>query len=174
MYRNSQSQPRNNNNNNNKLDNFDRYENNYRILIVQSAWNYDSSDALAKDVYLTLKNQYHIKESNICIYQITQAIDLPYTAQHLINAAKNKGQPFDVVICIGVIVSRYEQMVNTVNQYLMKITLETGTPIINGILPGKTNGNMELFYDNGKRYDLINLGCYWAKVAMEMAGIHST
>jgi len=136
--------------------------------------NYDSSNALAKDAYLSLMNHYHIKEDCICIYQITQAIDLPYTAQHLINAAKKKGQPFDVVICIGVIVSRFEQMGDTINQNLMKITLETDTPIISGILSSKTNGNMELFYDNGKRYDLTNLGNYWAKVAIEMAKVHST
>ncbi|ORX37509.1 Lumazine synthase [Piromyces finnis] len=63
---------------------------NYRILIVHTRWNSTVVDPLVKGAKETLINEYNVKEENVCIYGIPGAYELPYTAHHLIEAAKRE------------------------------------------------------------------------------------
>ncbi|KAL6633204.1 6,7-dimethyl-8-ribityllumazine synthase [Neocallimastix sp. 'constans'] len=148
---------------------------NFRILIVHTRWNATVVDPLVKGARETLLNKYCVKEENICVYGVPGSYELPYTAKHLINAAKLKGNPFDAVICIGVLIkgstSHYEYICEAVSQGIMRVNLDTDTPVIFGVLT--CLDEKQAFLRAGIGANSHNHAIDWAGTAIEMARVRS-
>jgi len=157
---------------------------NYRILIINSRYNYEYVKILTDTVYKTLNEKYHVKPKNILQYIVPGVYELPFTAQHLINIAKYQNIPFNAVVCIGVLkLNNYKNVQNnkTTNNYIsdsvahgiMKISIKTNTPIVYGVISDckeiiEKNCGISEIYRNS-----FNQGFNWAETAIEMAKIHS-
>jgi len=157
---------------------------NYRILIINSRYNFEYVKILTDTVYKTLNEKYHVKPENIFQYTVPGAYELPFTAYHFINIAKYQNVPFDAVVCIGVLnLNNYENVQNnktttnnisdSVAQGIMKISIKTNTPIVYGIISDckeiiEKNCGISKIYRNS-----YNQGFNWAETAIEMAKVHS-
>ena len=157
---------------------------NYRILIINSQYNYEYVKILTDAVYNTLNEKYNVKPKNILHYTVPGVYELPFTAHHLINIAKYQNIPFDAVVCIGVLkLNNYENVQNnkttnnnisdSVAHGIMKISIKTNTPIVYGVISDckeiiEKNCGISDIYRNS-----YNQGFNWAETAIEMAKIHS-
>jgi len=147
----------------------------FRILIVHTRWNSAVVDPLVDGARNTLINEYHVKEDNVSVYGIPGAYELPYTANHLIQAAKKAGKPFDAVICIGVLIkgstSHYEYICEAVTQGIMRVNIDTDTPVIFGVLT--CLNEEQAFLRAGIGENSHNHAIDWAGTAIEMANVRS-
>ena len=73
--------------------------------------------------------------SNLEIHKVPGTYELPYAAQHLIEHSTG----LDAVICMSVLLQgetkHFEMILNACGRALMDLALESGIPVINGIVP---------------------------------------
>ncbi|KAJ1679785.1 lumazine synthase [Spiromyces aspiralis] len=131
-----------------------------RFLIIHARWNYPVIAALVKGAKETMINKYNVRPEDIVVKDVPGSYELPSAAQILIRQAQTsgindlltvaspkegKGQstaggdgPFDAVICIGVLIKgstmHFEYIADTTSHGIMKVSLETGVPIVFGVL----------------------------------------
>ena len=82
-------------------------------------------------------------------------------------------QPFDAVIAIGVLIKgetmHFEHISDTVSHALMRVQLDTGVPVIFGVLTALTEYQALVRAGMGKETKGHNHGEDWGLAAVEMA-----
>ncbi len=107
-----------------------------RVGVVMSEWNGDITSALLKGAVNTMKNM-GVEEKNIHVYHVPGSFELPVGARLLAENLKT-----DAVICLGCVIKgetkHFEFISGAVANGITKVGLETGIPVIFGVL---TTGN---------------------------------
>ncbi|KAF8633853.1 hypothetical protein AX15_001224 [Amanita polypyramis BW_CC] len=134
-----------------------------RIAIVHARWNKIIIDALVAGAISKLK-ACGVKEANIVIQSVPGSFELPLGCSKVIAGSRiqagsnllgsvthlhsrpgtpslggaSSNQPFDAVIAIGVLIKgatmHFEYICDSVSHALMKVQLESGVPVIFGVL----------------------------------------
>jgi len=96
----------------------------YSIALISTLWHRD---------LMALPKLNIINNLNVTVYEVPGSFELPFMAKHVITKTK-----CDAVICLGLILkgdtAHFEYISNATINGLMTVQLETGVPIINGVL----------------------------------------
>ncbi|KAG8993886.1 hypothetical protein FRB90_000573 [Tulasnella sp. 427] len=170
-----------------------------RIAIVHARWNKTIIDALVKGAIDTLKER-GVQDQSITVLEVPGSFELPFAvksviqgsksgasstaadllgatgllASNLVDPATTSNGPFDAVIAIGVLIKgstmHFEYICDAVSHGLMRIQLETGTPVIFGVLTALTDDQaLERAGIGRKENKGHNHGVDWGHAAVEMA-----
>jgi 6,7-dimethyl-8-ribityllumazine synthase len=124
------------------------------IAVVRARWNKEYVDALADAVVSKLKER---RVSEITVHEVPGSFELPFAAKSIIQSVSARrgagagrasesdarefaaqGAKVDAVVCVGVLVKgetmHFEYICEAVSQGIMRASLETGVPIIFGVL----------------------------------------
>lgn len=100
---------------------------NHNIAIISTTWHAELINASKNEIMTNLKG--HVVNH----YIVPGAYEIPLMAKYIINKTK-----CDAVICLGLVLkgetAHFEYISNAVINGIMTVQLETGIPIINGIL----------------------------------------
>ncbi|KAI9475470.1 MAG: 6,7-dimethyl-8-ribityllumazine synthase [Benjaminiella poitrasii] len=161
-----------------------------RIAIVHTRWNYALVDQLYNKVHETLIQKYNVKAENIYTDTVSGAYELPMAAKQLIELSQQQASqtaddllgspalskqtngrktgPFDAVICIGIVIkggtAHFEYICDAVSHGLMKVQLDTGVPVMFGVL---TCYNDEQAIARATTEDGFHHAEEWAAAAVE-------
>jgi 6,7-dimethyl-8-ribityllumazine synthase len=138
---------------------------NLRIGIIYTRWNKDIVDNLVKGCRKSL-NECNVNSDNIIMTEVSGSFELPLAAKYLAKSV-------DAVICIGCLIKgesmHFEYTCNAVSCGIMQVGLETGIPIIFGVLTC-------LHYEQAKNRaglrEYKNQGEDWGFTAVDMALLH--
>ncbi|KAK9767945.1 lumazine synthase [Basidiobolus ranarum] len=164
---------------------------NLRVLIVHARWNKEIVDGLVKGAHDTMVSKYNVKAENIVTKEVSGSYELPFAAKRLISNSQVQSvtnndllggttpeedteRPFDAVICIGVLIKgstmHFEYICDAVSQGLMRVGLDTGIPVIFGVLTCLTDDQALERAGMGKGSNKgHNHGEDWGAAAVEMA-----
>ncbi|TPX31333.1 6,7-dimethyl-8-ribityllumazine synthase, partial [Synchytrium endobioticum] len=117
-----------------------------RILIVHTRWNFSIVKQLLEGTISTLKS-LKVPASSIVIESVPGSFELPIAAHRLLSSAQGASssqnpaavsKAFDAAICIGVLIKgstmHFEYIAESATQGLMRVGLDTGIPVIFGVL----------------------------------------
>ncbi|KNE63991.1 6,7-dimethyl-8-ribityllumazine synthase [Allomyces macrogynus ATCC 38327] len=140
-----------------------------KILVIHTRWNVEIVSALRDGVLSSLTNQYAIPRSNIDVVEVPGAFELPFATKALLKQGK-----YDAVIPIGVLIKgatvHFEYISEAATHALMNVGLESGTPVIFGILTCLTEEQALQRAGIGRGEEKgHNHGIDWAAAAVEMA-----
>ncbi|KAF9511296.1 hypothetical protein BS47DRAFT_1395206 [Hydnum rufescens UP504] len=121
---------------------------NLRIAIIHARWNKQIIDALVDGAIRKLRER-GVKEHNIVPQSVPGSFELPLACANVISASQiqastseTPSQPFDAVIAIGVLIKgatmHFEYICDAVSHGLMKVQLDSGVPVIFGVLTALT------------------------------------
>ena len=138
-----------------------------RVGIIVSEFNEVISTNLLKGTLKAL-NDCNVNEKNIFIVKVPGAFEVPLVSLRLAN--KNE---YDVLICLGAVIrgetGHYDFVASESAGGISKVSLETGVPIIFGIL---TTDNLQQAIDrSGGKYGNKGYDCGIA--AIKMSSINS-
>jgi 6,7-dimethyl-8-ribityllumazine synthase len=106
-----------------------------------------------------------VKDGNIVLARVPGSHEVPWAAQALAT-----GGPCDCVIGLGVLIggdtSHHQLVGQSVSQALQGVALETGVPMINGVIVVNTAVQAE-----ERCLGAINRGAEFASAALEMAAL---
>ncbi|OGH64932.1 MAG: 6,7-dimethyl-8-ribityllumazine synthase [Candidatus Magasanikbacteria bacterium RIFCSPHIGHO2_01_FULL_41_23] len=106
--------------------------NKLRIGIVKAQWNNSITDNLLAGCLKSLSNA-GVNKKNIFVLEVPGSFELPFSAQKII-----KEKRVDVVIVLGCLIkgeTRHDEYIaQAVSQGIMRLGLETGVPVIFGVL----------------------------------------
>ncbi|KAJ2802807.1 lumazine synthase [Coemansia furcata] len=158
-----------------------------RILIVHTRWNSEIVDPLVEGSIAALI-KYGVKRENITVRDVPGAFELPGAAQRLIRQSQQHQSqnlilgspqvshilPFDAAICVGVLIKgstmHFEYIADATTHGIMKVGLETGVPVVFGVLTCLTEEQAMQRAGIGKGEDKgHNHGTDWGSAAVEMA-----
>lgn len=108
------------------------------VGIVVSKWNSGITETLYKGAIKVLKAA-GIKSKNIVRADVPGSFELPFGAQALMDKIiVDKGEWPDAVICLGCVIQgetrHFEFISQAVADGVMKLSLDTGIPVIFGVL----------------------------------------
>lgn len=133
-----------------------------RIGIVMSRFNIDIGEGLLGACTAELKKN-GVQEANMLLITVPGALEIPLTVKKLALSDQ-----FDALIALGAVIRgdtyHFEVVSNESAHGLMVAQLETGVPIVNGIL---TTDN-----DDQAIARMSQKGAESARVALEMANLH--
>ena len=133
-----------------------------RVGIIRARWHDEVGNNLLNGVKQAL-TESGVKEENIIESEVPGSFELPLASRFLALSGK-----VDAVVPIGVLVKgdtyHFEVISDTVTRGLMNIGLQTGVPIIMGVV---TVNTIEQAKDRSSGKD--NHGVQWGKAAVEMA-----
>ncbi|KID88003.1 6,7-dimethyl-8-ribityllumazine synthase [Metarhizium guizhouense ARSEF 977] len=160
-----------------------------RIGIVHARWN----DSVIAPLVAGAKEKLlacGVKESNIVVQSCPGSFELPFAVQRLISASQIQSTsaggpsatdltslssgaasgPFDAVIAVGVLIKgetmHFEYIADAVSHGLMRVQLDTGIPVIFGVLTVLSDEQAQARAGiNGKGH---NHGEDWGLAAVEM------
>jgi 6,7-dimethyl-8-ribityllumazine synthase len=131
-----------------------------RIGIVKSMWNDTVVNALVDGSILTLKL---LGVTDITIETVGGAFELPLAAQAMAQSKR-----FEAIIAIGCLIKgetmHFEYISSAAVDGLMRVGLETGVPVINGVLNVLTES--QALARAGLEGTHGNEGIGWAKTAV--------
>ncbi|MCC6274036.1 MAG: 6,7-dimethyl-8-ribityllumazine synthase [Deltaproteobacteria bacterium] len=134
-----------------------------RMAVVAARYNPKVADGLLKGALMALQ-EMGLPETEIDIYRVPGAFELPLLAQQLAKTGKA-----DAVVCLGVVIrgdtSHFDYVCEGVTQGLMRATLETQIPMAFGVLT--TDNEAQALARAGD--DDHNKGREAALTAVEMA-----
>eukprot|EP01117_Protostelium_nocturnum_P001678 TRINITY_DN1205_c0_g1_i1.p1 TRINITY_DN1205_c0_g1~~TRINITY_DN1205_c0_g1_i1.p1 ORF type:complete len:194 (+),score=74.16 TRINITY_DN1205_c0_g1_i1:160-741(+) len=166
-----------------------------RVLIVHTRWNLPIVDPLVQGAKETLK-KFGVEEANIAVESVPGSYELPFACSKLLECARSKSvsiapdllatpppqpkqpkvssKPFDAVIAIGVLIKgstmHFEYICDAVSHGLMRVQLDSGTPVIFGVLTCLTEDQAFERAGVGKGENKgHNHGEDWGAAAVEMA-----
>lgn len=103
-----------------------------KIGITVSRWNEKYTSKLLERCRKALLDS-GVSEENINIIQVPGSYELPFAAKHLIESVQ-----VDVVVCLGCLIKgstmHFEYIAEAVSQGIMNLNLNSGTPVIFGVL----------------------------------------
>lgn len=118
------------------------------------------------DGCLDCLKRHNAAEDNITLAWVPGAFEIPYLALRMANSKK-----YDAVICLGTIIRgetpHFDYIANQVSRSIAQISLETGVPVIFGII---TTDNLEQAIERAGT-KAGNKGWDAALSAMEMADL---
>jgi len=133
-----------------------------KIGIIYSRWNIFFVESLLTNCLKALK-ECKVEKDNIFITQVPGSYELPWGAKKMI-----KQKNIDAVICLGCLIKgetmHFEYIAEAVSQGIMKLNLETGVPVVFGVLTCLTKKQAKE-RASGK----LNSGREWGMAAVEMA-----
>jgi len=136
-----------------------------RIAIILARYNDTIGGELLKNTHATLI-EHGVEESDIKALRVPGALELPLAAQ---IAAKTK--KYHAIIALGVVIkgetAHFEHVCEQSLRGLMDVGLQTGTPVIFGVITALTEAQARDRADADK----LNKGREYAETAIEMAGI---
>ncbi len=140
--------------------------NSQKIAIIVSRFNEFISSKLLSGAIDTL-TRHEVLDNNISVFWVPGAFEIPLLAKKL--ADKNK---FDAVICLGAVIRgetmHFEYVASEVSKGISNVSLETGVPIIFGVL---TTENLEQAVERAG-VKSGNKGSEAALVAIEMINLY--
>lgn len=108
----------------------------FRFGIVVSRFNIFITQRLLEGALDVLK-RHRVSEENICIVWVPGAFEIPLVAKKL---AETKN--FDAILCLGAIIRgatpHFEYVASEASKGIAQVMLETGVPVIFGILTTDT------------------------------------
>ncbi|KAJ3099250.1 lumazine synthase [Phlyctochytrium planicorne] len=139
-----------------------------RVLIVHTRWNAAIVDELTAKSTETLKS-YGVSAKDIVIRSVPGSFELPFSVQTLLGSGQ-----FDAAIAIGVLIKghtmHFEYIADATTNGLMRVGLDTGVPVIFGVLTCLTEEQAFMRAGIGRGADKgHNHGIDWAQAAIEMA-----
>lgn len=134
----------------------------FTIGIVRASWNKDIIDGLFESCLAGLRDS-GVAEDNISVISVPGTFELPLAAHDLIEKKK-----VDAVIVLSCLIKgetmHFEYISEGVTQGLMRVMLDTKTPIIFGVLPCLTY-EQAVARSSGEG----NYGHHWGQSAVHMA-----
>ena len=133
-----------------------------KIGIICARWNAEFCEVLLASCKRALLD-CQVPEKNIKIIPVPGAYELVRGAARLIEREK-----VDAVVCIGTLIKgetmHFEYIASAVSYGIMKLNVETGTPVIFGVLTclNTEQARARSVGDNNHGYD-------WGRSAVEMA-----
>ena len=139
----------------------------FSIGIVASRYNPTLVDALVKQVQAHLIKA-GVKPKKITVIRVPGANELPSAAQLLLTTKK-----LDVVVALGVIIRgdtiHYQLVAESSQQGLQRVSLDSFTPIINGVVTAENQKQAE-----DRCLGKINRGAEFARAALAMADLNKS
>jgi 6,7-dimethyl-8-ribityllumazine synthase len=136
----------------------------FRVGIVAARFNAGLVDELLARVVAGLRVA-GVKERAISVVRVPGSHEIPWAVQALAD-----GKRRDVVIALGVLIggdtSHHEMVGQSVSHALQRVSIDTRTPVINGVIVANTLAQAEVRC-RGK----INRGGEFAAAALEMAAL---
>jgi 6,7-dimethyl-8-ribityllumazine synthase len=112
-----------------------------RVGVVVSRFNALITQSLLMAALDTLC-RHGVPEENTVVVWTPGALELPWTAQHLIQAQAGRGQPLGAIVALGCVIrgatSHYEVVCNNAASGLMQVSLQTRVPLGMGLLTTET------------------------------------
>lgn len=136
----------------------------FRVGIVAARYNPEFVDALVSQVSEYVR-QAGVKEDSLEILRVPGSNEIPVAVKGLLGRGG-----FDVVVALGVIVRgatlHYELLAYASADALQRVSLESGVPVINGIVVAENEAQAR-----ERCLGAINRGAEFAWAALEMAGL---
>ena len=105
-----------------------------RALIVEARFYDDIQDALLEGAVAELKAAGVTHD----VITVPGALEIPAAIAIALDAAENNGKPYDAAIALGCVVRgdtrHYEQVADGCSDGLMRVSLDFGLPVCNGVL----------------------------------------
>ena len=134
---------------------------NLRVGIVYARWHSEICNTLLNRCKQALLD-CNVKEENILLVDVPGSYEVVYGANQLI-----KKENVDVVVCIGTLIKgktmHFEYIAESVSQGIMNLNVNTGTPVIFGILTC-----LSLEQAEERAGGKMDHGYYWGLSAVEM------
>eukprot|EP00281_Chroomonas_sp_CCMP1168_P035847 CAMPEP_0206241314 /NCGR_PEP_ID=MMETSP0047_2-20121206/16426_1 /ASSEMBLY_ACC=CAM_ASM_000192 /TAXON_ID=195065 /ORGANISM="Chroomonas mesostigmatica_cf, Strain CCMP1168" /LENGTH=233 /DNA_ID=CAMNT_0053666195 /DNA_START=11 /DNA_END=712 /DNA_ORIENTATION=+ len=138
-----------------------------RIGVVYTRWNKEVVEKLRTGAKSALTDKCNVKAGDIVEFEVPGAWELPVAARYMALAQK-----VDAVICIGVLIKgetdHYDMIKDAACSALMTLQLETGIPVLNGIL-----GCHNMEQAEARATGDGNHGVWWGQTAVEMATLRN-
>lgn len=135
-----------------------------KIAIILPRFNDKLGSTLLNNTIEELKN-LGTKESDIKIYRVPGALELPFAAEKIAFSTKK----YSAIIALGIVIrgetSHFELVTQTAHTGLMDASLRSGVPIIFGILAVENEKQAVARVEKSK----LNKGKEFAQAAIEMA-----
>lgn len=135
---------------------------NLKIGIVVARWNWEITSVLMTGCLEALKEAGLVRK-NLVICEVPGSFELPVVAQKLIKVKK-----VDAVVAIGCLIKgetmHFEYIADATANGLMRVSLDTGKPVIFGVLTCLTEKQAKARTVGGN-----NHGYGWGMTAVEMA-----
>lgn len=139
----------------------------FRIGIAAARFNAALVDALISSARATLAKA-GVKDSAIEVVRVPGSHEAPWAAQRLAESGR-----FDAVIALGVLIAgdtnHHEMVGDAVAAALMRVSLDTRLPVINGVIVVNNLAQAE-----ARTTGPINRGAEFAAAALEMAALKKT
>ncbi len=136
----------------------------YRFGIAAARFNADLVDGLLQRVSSVLKGA-GVKEANVALLRVPGSHEVPWAAHTLAVHSQ-----CDCVIGLGVLIAgdtnHHEMVGQSVSGALQQVALQTGTPMINGVIVANTEEQAR-----ERCRGRINRGAEFAHAALEMAAL---
>jgi 6,7-dimethyl-8-ribityllumazine synthase len=114
----------------------DQNANGLRCALVVSSFNPTVTEGLLERALTTLRDR-GADPGQITIVRVPGAVELPVTAKRLALTRR-----FDVIICLGAVIrgdtSHYDLVCETAARGISQASLETGVPVIFGVVTTET------------------------------------
>jgi 6,7-dimethyl-8-ribityllumazine synthase len=134
---------------------------NLKIGVVVSRWNKEITDNLLEGCLQAL-DDCGVKKEHVTILRVVGAYELPYAASRLIQ-----NHSVDAVVALGCLIKgetmHFEYIADAVATGLMKLNIETDTPVMFGVLTCLTEEQAAV-RSTGEH----NHGYGWGMAAVEM------
>lgn len=139
----------------------------FSIGIVAARYNATLVDALVQQVYTYLLDA-GVQTANMPLIRVPGANELPSAVQLLLAHQK-----LDVVVALGLIIRgdtiHYQLVAESSQQGLQRVSLDTATPIINGVISVENQQQAD-----DRCLGSINRGAEFARAALAMADLKKT
>jgi 6,7-dimethyl-8-ribityllumazine synthase len=136
----------------------------FRIAVVAARFNGDLVDALLNRLTAGLGNA-GVKAGRIEIVRVPGSHEVPWAVGRLAATGK-----FDGVVALGVLIggdtNHHEMVGQSVSHALQRVALDTGVPVINGVIVTDT-----LAQARARCTGRINRGAEFAHAALEVAAL---
>jgi 6,7-dimethyl-8-ribityllumazine synthase len=103
-----------------------------RYAIIASRWNGEIVDVLVDGARATFA-AYGVPDDDFDVVRVPGAWELPVLAKHLATQGRH-----DVIVALGCVVRgetrHYEHVADECARGLMRVALDTGVPVLNGVL----------------------------------------
>ncbi|MGH9899573.1 MAG: 6,7-dimethyl-8-ribityllumazine synthase [Pyrinomonadaceae bacterium] len=137
-----------------------------RFAVVVSRWNELVTSKLVEGALDGLE-RLGVEESNVTLFKVPGSLEIPLLASKLADSEK-----YDAIICLGTVIRgqtpHFEYVASEVTKGIGQIGIETGIPVIYGIITADTL-EQALARAGGKSG---NKGFEAALVAVELANLY--
>lgn len=139
----------------------------FRIGIVAARFNGKLVDGLLGRVIAGLRAA-KVRETGITVVRVPGSHEVPWAAK----AMASRGR-YDCVIGLGILIAgdtnHHEMVGQSVSHALQRVAIETGVPVINGVLVVNSRSQAK-----ARAVGKINRGAEFAAAALEMAALKRT